>query len=286
MMVQAETKLAGSCLCGTVQYEISGECSNMLHCHCRLCRKSHGSLFATFTAIKKESLQFKQGKSHIRSHAFSEHLSRNWCDICGTTLPFLEGENYSVPAGTLIDPCESKVMGHIFVGSKAPWYEITDELRQYETFPKSMMRAEIATVPPDPDISGSCACGACEFKVTGEPNLMMNCHCTRCQRSRAAAHATNVFFAESQLEWIKGKEHLEDYKLPDAERFGSSFCKFCGSLLPRINRSGTSDARYTVPAGCLDKDPGIRPAGHIFVDSKKEWFEISGDLPTFQQSIR
>ncbi len=282
-MIQEKTKLTGSCLCGMVQYEVSGDCSNMLHCHCRLCRKSHGSLFATFTAVKKEYFKFMKGESHIKSHGFSEHLSRNWCDICGSTLPFLEGENVSIPAGTLIDPCEAKVMGHIFVASKAPWYEITDTLKQYETFPASMMRAETVTGSPDPEISGSCACGACKFRLTGKPTLMMNCHCTRCQRSRAAAHATNVFYDQSQLEWIKGQEQMTSYKLPDADRFGTSFCKICGSLLPR--KSGDPVPRFAVPAGCLDQDPGIRPAGHIFTNNKKEWFEISGDLPTFEQSM-
>ena len=36
-----------------------------------------------------------------------------------------------------------------------------------------------------------------------------------------------------------------------------------------------------VPAGSLDSDPGIAPAGHIFVESKAPWFDITGDVPQF-----
>jgi hypothetical protein len=39
----------------------------------------------------------------------------------------------------------------------------------------------------------------------------------------------------------------------------------------------------SVPAGSLDSDPGITPNGHIFVDSKAPWFDISDDLPQFAE---
>jgi hypothetical protein len=39
----------------------------------------------------------------------------------------------------------------------------------------------------------------------------------------------------------------------------------------------------SVPAGSLDSEPGIEPAGHIYVGSKAPWFEITGDLPQFAE---
>ena len=37
--------------------------------------------------------------------------------------------------------------------------------------------------------------------------------------------------------------------------------------------------------GCLDSDPGMRPGGHIFVASKAEWFDITGDLPQYEEMV-
>jgi hypothetical protein len=37
-----------------------------------------------------------------------------------------------VALGSLVDAPSIRPMAHIFVGSKAPWFEITDELPQFE----------------------------------------------------------------------------------------------------------------------------------------------------------
>jgi hypothetical protein len=267
----------GGCLCGAVEYQITGSCSNMLNCHCGLCRKSHGSLFATFTSVPKDKLVFTCGEEQIRHYSVSPHLARSWCGICGTTLPFLEGLNYSVPAGTLKDNIQATIVGHIFTASKVPWYDITDDLRQYETFPNSMSRPAVSAQPDEPQsCDGSCLCRTCRFDLVGEPTMMMNCHCNRCRQSRSAAHATNVFYPAEALQWISGEQSIQQFKLPGADRFGSAFCIECGSLLPRIHGD-----RCNIPVGCLNIDPGIRPKGHIFTDSKANWFEITDDKPQF-----
>lgn len=268
--------IKGSCLCAAVGFEITGECSNMLNCHCSLCRKSHGSLFATFTSVSTKHLEFTRGEDHIRSHAVSSYLARTWCDICGSTLPFLEAEHYSVPAGTLVDSCPAEIVGNIFTGSKVPWYDITDKLKQYDTFPPSMPRTQVEARQPGSSNGGSCVCGSCRFELAGEPLLMMNCHCDRCKRSRSAAHATNIFYAASNVRWISGEPSIRQFKLPGARRFGSAFCTQCGSLMPR-----TVGDRCNIPVGCLDFDPAIRPKGHIFVADKANWFEITDQLPQF-----
>jgi hypothetical protein len=36
--------------------------------------------------------------------------------------------------------------------------------------------------------------------------------------------------------------------------------------------------------GCLDGDPGITPRADIFVESKAQWFTITGDLLQFPEA--
>jgi hypothetical protein len=43
----------GQCLCEALTYELDGPFSAMIHCHCSMCRKHHGTGFATFVAAPK-----------------------------------------------------------------------------------------------------------------------------------------------------------------------------------------------------------------------------------------
>ena len=126
-------------------------------------------------------------------------------------------------------------------------------------------------------ITGSCLCGGVRY-AAASPTRMMNCHCTRCRLSRAAPHATNLFVQPDDFEWLGGAELVDDYRLPTAERFGVAFCRQCGSLVPRVA------ATYVViPAGSLDSDPGMVPAGHIYTGSMARWFTIGDDLPQWTE---
>ena len=77
------------------------------------------------------------------------------------------------------------------------------------------------------------------------------------------------------VDWIAGKELLKTFKVPDAKRFATVFCGVCGSLMPRI---APDLSIAVIPAGTLDSDPGLRPQGRIFQDSKAPWSCDNSDL--------
>src|SRR5262249_53692813 len=124
---------------------------------------------------------------------------------------------------------------------------------------------------------GSCLCGGVAYEIAGMVDgPIVNCHCSRCRRARAAAHASNVFVALDRFRWLRGEDLLAAYKVPEAERFTQTFCRTCGGKVPGVNRAR---GRVGVPAGSLDDDPGAREELHVFVGSKAPWFEIADDLP-------
>jgi hypothetical protein len=199
--------------------------------------------------------------------------------------PAEEGsEMIFVPAGNLDGDPQIAPKMHIFVGSKAPWYTITDDLPQHETCPPGhdapMIDRPAPAVKQSADsYRGSCLCGRVSFRFTGKPRAMRNCHCTRCRRGRAAAHATNLFVAPDAFQWTGGEELVRIFDLPGAERFGVNFCAGCGSCVPRRSAA----AGWNIPAGSLDDDPGVVPDCHIFVGSKAPWFEISDSLAQHEE---
>lgn len=130
--------LTGSCLCGDVRYEIGAAVEDLGSCHCRMCRKAHGAAFATFAQVPKRALRFTRGDDGIARYASSEAVERTFCRRCGSNLTFAHRaapDSIWVAAGTLDDDPGVRPSHHLFVGSKAPWYEITDALPRHEAYP-------------------------------------------------------------------------------------------------------------------------------------------------------
>jgi hypothetical protein len=129
-------------------------------------------------------------------------------------------------------------------------------------------------------VRGSCLCGGVAYRIEGAIEFLRNCHCRRCRKARGAAYATNGFVPAHLFEWTRGEELLDAYKVPDARHFTHTFCRICGSTLPRVDRERDL---VVIPAGSLDDDPGTRPREHIFVASKAPWYEITDRLAQYDE---
>lgn len=275
----------GTCLCGTVQYEVTAPFDMMAHCHCSMCRKHHGAPFATFAAAGYAGFAWLAGEDAIERYASSEHGKRSFCRHCGSVAPMLLPEQgfAVVPAGNLLEDPGVRPQMHMFVGSKAPWYTITDGLPQYEGYPPEFgggLGLERPSVSVRPGvIGGSCLCGEVGYELAN-PVRTLNCHCSRCRRGRSAAHTTNLFTKIDDFSWTRGESLVIDYKLPEAQFFGTAFCSRCGGETPRFSRGR---GMVVVPVATLDVDPGVKPEAHIFVASKAPWFEITDDLTQFAE---
>ena len=131
--------LKGSCLCGGIRYEIVGPVGRSLYCHCSMCRKAHGSAFRARVAVPKSSFRLVRGGELLVEYQSSASTIRRFCRVCGSPMMNSwnpDPDNYGLAMGTLEDDPGVRPSCHVFVGSKAPWYEITDNLPQYQAFPK------------------------------------------------------------------------------------------------------------------------------------------------------
>ncbi len=130
--------LRGSCLCGGVRYEISGPLSYPLNCHCSMCRKAHGAAFRSRARVKADDFRWTQGEELVTYYESSPGNHRGFCRICGSPLLSRfdnDGRSYGLPLGALDDDPGIKPGFHVFVASKAPWHDITDELPQFPELP-------------------------------------------------------------------------------------------------------------------------------------------------------
>lgn len=273
----------GRCLCGSVRYEIDGPVVYVVHCHCSMCRKHHGAGFVTWAVAPASGFRITAGADAIRRYESSPGTHRAFCSTCGSVTPELapSGEHVIAPAANLEGDLPAPQL-HMFVASKADWYQITDGLPQHEQWPAEYGMVPAPYTPPvaAPDgIRGSCLCGDVAFTIDTAPMGFYHCHCSRCRLARGAAHASNLMFAAEGFHWSRGAERVVTYRVPEAQRFGVAFCDRCGSSLPRV---AADRGVAVVPAGSLDSAPGLRAVAHIFVASKADWDVLPDDgLPRY-----
>lgn len=272
--------MRATCLCGDVAWETSHPFEQMHHCHCSRCRKAHGAAFATYAGVPEGRLMV-DGSANVAAWESSPGLLRGFCRRCGSVVPAQVSSGYAYfPCGNFDANPGSPVLAHIFVASKAPWYEISDALPRFDAYPPGLGPPAVPE-PQQPSARpgvsrGSCVCGAVGFEIEGAPLLCRYCHCGRCRRARSAAHAANLGVTIEQLRLLRGEDRIASFHVPGARFFTQSFCIDCGGKVPRVD---TGRGIAIVPMGALDDDPGVRPTEHIFVSDKAAWFEITDSLP-------
>ncbi len=100
----ANREYSAGCQCGAVRYHARRLGTNPHLCHCRMCQKAVGNLFAALVRVKHEDLTWTRGTPSIfRS---SEHVERGLCSNCGTPLFIVDDSSphLNVTIGSLDTP--------------------------------------------------------------------------------------------------------------------------------------------------------------------------------------
>lgn len=134
-------KLQGGCLCGAMRYEVDGPLTDVGHCHCSMCRRFHGAAFGTYAKIDSARFRWLSGSELLTVYETSPGIGWAFCRVCGSSLGVpRDGKLIEITLGTLSSDPGVRPTEHIFVGSKAPWFEITDALPQHDAWPPGRTR--------------------------------------------------------------------------------------------------------------------------------------------------
>ena len=125
--------LDGGCWCGAVRYQVADQFRYACNCHCSRCRAATGSAFKPFAGIERDKLAVVAGDDAVLTVG-DEVLNDTRCATCGSLLFSVvrDGAYVHVALGSLIDAPSIRPTHHIFVGSKASWFEIFDDLPQFD----------------------------------------------------------------------------------------------------------------------------------------------------------
>ena len=129
------TMLTGQCRCRAVTYEVEDDFAYAVNCHCSNCRRTTGAAYKPLAGIESGKIRIVDGEDSVMrvGDADSPYIH---CSKCGSLLFAVvrNGAFAHVTMGTLVDTPSIRPSHHIFVGSKAPWFEITDDLPQHDEF--------------------------------------------------------------------------------------------------------------------------------------------------------
>ena len=126
----------GGCLCGKIRYEISGRLFDASNCHCSMCRRQHGAAFATYADFNPDEFKWVSGEDFVRIYETLPGAGWCFCSQCGSSLAGTDkGRITSITLATVEGDPGIKPESHIFTGSAAQWYQINDDLPQFDEWP-------------------------------------------------------------------------------------------------------------------------------------------------------
>ena len=126
--------IRGSCLCGAVAFEIAKPPTIIEHCHCSMCRKSHGAAFATDAVVDREDFRWARGEEDVTRYESSPGTFRCFCRGCGSRLVIVPGEYprfMAVYLGVLDDDPGGRPGAHVFADDAADWWTFSDDLPRF-----------------------------------------------------------------------------------------------------------------------------------------------------------
>ncbi|PCJ12545.1 MAG: aldehyde-activating protein [Gammaproteobacteria bacterium] len=124
----------GKCLCGKVSYQIEGDLGEVRLCHCSDCREVTGSAFSANAKIKREQFKLTSGTAALTEYVRRPGVLCYFCSSCGCHIyVWVESEPDLIRPriGGLMGDVPVTIGAHVWVSSKASWFDITDNLPQF-----------------------------------------------------------------------------------------------------------------------------------------------------------
>lgn len=114
--------VTGGCQCGAVRYRTDVMIDNAHLCHCRMCQKAVGNIFAALVATPNANLVWTRGTPSVFKS--SDHAERGFCRDCGTPLFYnsLDNDRINLTIGSLDNPDQFPPQGEVGIEGRVGWF--------------------------------------------------------------------------------------------------------------------------------------------------------------------
>ncbi len=133
-------EMKGGCLCGQVEYQVSGPFEAFHICHCSQCQRSTGSAHASNIFTTEDKIIWLKGEDLVKRYDPDEPgvISKAFCTHCGSLVPYISAKSGKliIPAGSLCEDPGIRPQDNIFWNDRAVWYDSVSDSPRYDAFPK------------------------------------------------------------------------------------------------------------------------------------------------------
>lgn len=128
--------IAGECFCGKVKYQIQGKLKDARSCHCSRCRKAFSAQASAYALVEPDEFKWISGEKLLTSYIGQQGFGLQFCKVCGSTLCGIALDKiHGVTLGCVNGDPDVEIGRHIYVGSKANWEVMPDNVTQYQEGP-------------------------------------------------------------------------------------------------------------------------------------------------------
>jgi hypothetical protein len=137
----------GGCQCGAIRYAFYVPLENAHVCHCRMCQRATGGIFAALAGASPDNFAWTRGTPDF--FASSSLAKRGFCANCGTPLSF----RYDTPSarmyttiGSLDHPETVPIIKQFGIESRLPWVQFCEGVAQERTGESAAAQEFLATM--------------------------------------------------------------------------------------------------------------------------------------------
>ncbi len=132
--------------------------------------------------------------------------------------------------------------------------------------------------------SGGCACGAVRYESTGEPVVMLHCHCADCQRSSGGPFCSFVVVPSEGFRLTKGTPRIHALPSEAGGMNRRGFCPDCGS--PLVSNPDSIPHLTAIRTGSLDDPSWFRQQLDVWTSDAHDWDFMNPAVPKFDKYPR
>ncbi|MDX1375346.1 MAG: GFA family protein [Burkholderiales bacterium] len=125
-------------------------------------------------------------------------------------------------------------------------------------------------------LEGGCQCGRVRYRISGEPEGTVICHCSECQRQSASAFGMSLIVRKDDFALLQGTLKTTSRVADSGRTLLGHFCPECGVRI--YHSSAAVPDKLRVRPGTLDDRAWLRPDRQIWTRSRQPWLaeELKG----------
>src|SRR4029077_20757575 len=127
--------------------------------------------------------------------------------------------------------------------------------------------------------SGGCACGATRYESTGEPVMMLHCHCRDCQQFSGGPFSSFVIVPTEAFRLLQGSLRFHASPSQMGGKTHRGFCPECGS--PIQTKPHLAPHTVAITTARLDDPSWFNSQADVWTSDAQLWDQMNPGLPKF-----